>query len=49
MIVTQREEGESYEKLAESLGLAAGTVRVRAHRARVQLKECYEANGGERQ
>jgi len=42
MVVLRDLEGLAYEEIAESLGLALGTVRSRLHRARLELKERLE-------
>ncbi len=39
ILVLREMEGCCYETIAEILGLAAGTVRSRLHRARLQLRE----------
>lgn len=47
ILVLREIEGFAYDQIAEILGLPAGTVRSRLHRARLQLKEQLDALLGE--
>lgn len=42
VVILRDLEGLAYEEIAETLGLALGTVRSRLHRARLDLKEKLE-------
>ncbi|MBV9254842.1 MAG: RNA polymerase sigma factor SigE, partial [Actinobacteria bacterium] len=39
--------GESYEQIAESLGIPIGTVRSRIHRARALLRDALSKDDGD--
>jgi RNA polymerase sigma-70 factor (ECF subfamily) len=46
VLILKDMEGQRYEEMAELLGVPIGTIRSRLHRARAELRELLEGEGG---